>query len=311
MDQTVSTVRPTSKKTFSGPASGKVKIDRSWRARVRRGYSFAVASLRIIKQEPGMVTIAVIMVVVNTLIMTVATLALFFSIPLFLGTPVVVMMSLWVATMLVLTIVSIPASAMITYRTMQHLRGGHVGNLKSFLVVMKRIVPLTIWGLLSISVGMVITFLEMIFSFLQILSVIFGLAYGVTWSVATFFMVPVILFEGLKPTKAIGRSARIARDHWGTGLVGVGFLSTVLVPVYFLVIVVSILFSAIHLKILAELLWFLAVFATVIMVALVNPVFTTVLYFYAATGQVPAGFKVEDLHGAFRRRRGRLARSKT
>ena len=56
-------------------------------------------------------------------------------------------------------------------------------------------------------------------------SLFFGLA-GVTWSVASFFAVPVIAAEGLGPGAALKRSAALVRERWGEGLVGYTAVNT-------------------------------------------------------------------------------------
>jgi Family of unknown function (DUF6159) len=50
-------------------------------------------------------------------------------------------------------------------------------------------------------------------------SIIGGLA-DLAWTVATFFVIPVIALEGLGPRDAIKRSSAVLRERWGEGVTG-------------------------------------------------------------------------------------------
>ena len=68
------------------------------------------------------------------------------------------------------------------------------------------------WALLSATVGLV---LQMISSRSGIVGkIVIGLI-GLAWSVATYFVVPVIAFEQVGPIKAIKRSASVLKNSWG------------------------------------------------------------------------------------------------
>src|SRR6202011_2079960 len=41
---------------------------------------------------------------------------------------------------------------------------------------------------------------------------------GIVWSIATFFVVPVIAYENLGPIDAFKRSAEIMKEKWGESL---------------------------------------------------------------------------------------------
>jgi hypothetical protein len=54
----------------------------------------------------------------------------------------------------------------------------------------------------------------------QILSSIIGGLADLAWTVATFFVIPVIALEGLGPKDAIKRSGAVLRERWGEGVTG-------------------------------------------------------------------------------------------
>jgi hypothetical protein len=123
---------------------------------------------------------------------------------------------------------------------------------------------------------------------------------GVAWNIATYLIVPVLVFEDLGVMESIRRSTELLRKTWGQQIVGgiaffwFGLLFTVpgivlgaigvatfwpLIPVavaYFIVMAAS--FSA------------------------AGQIFRVALYRYATTGQAPDGYTGEGLHGAVRTR---------
>ena len=84
------------------------------------------------------------------------------------------------------------------------------------------------WALLSATVGLV---LQAISSKSGVIGkVIIGMI-GFAWSVATYFVVPIIAFEQVGPFKAIKRSATILKGSWGEALIsnlGIGLIFFVL-----------------------------------------------------------------------------------
>jgi Family of unknown function (DUF6159) len=97
--------------------------------------------------------------------------------------------------------------------------------------------PIIAWALVTTTVGMVIRALE---ERLGILGKIVGFVAGLAWAVASFFVVPVIVVEGLGPIAAVKRSASLIRSTWGTSLrttLRFGFIQlAALLPVFALVI---------------------------------------------------------------------------
>lgn len=86
------------------------------------------------------------------------------------------------------------------------------------------------WSLLSASVGVLLRGLQ------SVLSKKFGfvgeLAQGIAdavWGVATYFVLPVVVTEGLGPIKAVKRSSSILRRTWGESLAGSTGLGAVMV----------------------------------------------------------------------------------
>jgi Family of unknown function (DUF6159) len=84
---------------------------------------------------------------------------------------------------------------------------------------MSRIGAIFAWSMFAATVGMILRLLSENLG--TIGKIIIGLI-GVVWSIATFFVVPVIAYENLGPIDAFKRSADMMRQKWGERI-GAGF----------------------------------------------------------------------------------------
>ena len=80
-------------------------------------------------------------------------------------------------------------------------------NLKSILM----------WTLLAATVGVILRVIEQ--KVKDVGRIITGIV-GLAWSVATFFAVPVLIYEKKPPLETIRRSAELFRRTWGEAIVG-------------------------------------------------------------------------------------------
>ena len=133
-------------------------------------------------------------------------------------------------------------------------------------------------------------------------------AVGVAWTIVTYFVVPVLIYEKVGPWKAVKRSASILRKTWGEALVGnlgLGVIFFLFALVGILIIVLS---RVLHVLVaLALVLGALSGSLTVILVAVAiavvfwivlaivysaaQSVLVAALYRYATTGQVSEEFQ--------------------
>lgn len=167
------------------------------------------------------------------------------------------------------------------------------------------------WALLSATVGTVLRAIEEHASWLgQIVTSLLGLA----WSAASFFVVPVLVYEQVGPVDALKRSAAILRKTWGEALVtnigmsavftllilgGVGLLILGLVGGGFLIAGhMAALGIAVMLGTLA--LCLLGWTALGIVQSALQGIFLTACYEYASSGAVPSAFTSDYVVGAWR-----------
>jgi hypothetical protein len=139
----------------------------------------------------------------------------------------------------------------------------------------------------------------------QILSAIVGGLANFAWTVATFFVVPLITLEGLRPKEAIKRSSSIIRERWGEGVVGAASIGALAFVVGFLpagaLIALGIPVADSSAGLAAVLI---VVGAGILVVAgllqvTISAVFKVALYRFATGDQVLGGFQQDELAAAF------------
>ena len=164
------------------------------------------------------------------------------------------------------------------------------------------------WALLQFAVGVLVKGVQYTAGDSvagSIAAVASGLA-GAAWSVATFFVIPVLALEGLGPGDAMKRSAGLVRKHWGEGLVGsaaigLAVLLVVVVPVVlFLNAAVAIIEIDRTAGAIVGVLAIIAVIGACAMGSALGVIFRVALYRYSLEGKATAGFPQEDMVAAFR-----------
>ncbi|MDE2668293.1 MAG: DUF6159 family protein [Chloroflexota bacterium] len=120
---------------------------------------------------------------------------------------------------------------------------------------------------------------------------------GIAWSLATFFVIPLLVAEGIGPIEAIRRSSSLLRDTWGRqiaasfgfGIVTIGAIIVAAIPGLLLALVHPLLGLAVGIP-LVGLAW-----ATV---TSLEGIFKAALYDYAI-GKDPHGFDRATLQSAY------------
>lgn len=160
------------------------------------------------------------------------------------------------------------------------------------------------WALVSATVGMVLRTLSERAGLIG--KIVIGLV-GFVWTVATYFVVPVLVVEGVGPIEAVKRSAEVIRKTWGESLVtniGLSALSFLC----FLVAIIPTLIGAgltVALQspvpiIVGGAITVLALIFAALVTSTLSVIFQAALYRYAATGLIPEPFDGELLKSAFR-----------
>jgi hypothetical protein len=129
---------------------------------------------------------------------------------------------------------------------------------------------------------------------------------NMAWSLATYFMIPVLLFEDAPVMKSVGRSGSLFKKTWGETVIGTGGVGLVFGLLMVALVMVG-LFLGQALYASGGLLAALPVIALVgfgvlllaTLQSVLGGVYKAALYRFATTGQAGAGFAPEHLQGAF------------
>lgn len=168
-----------------------------------------------------------------------------------------------------------------------------------FRIAFSKISSIFFWSLISATVGVLLRSLQRRAKNNLLGGLLVGLL-GATWTIATFFVVPVFIVENKGVLDSLKRSIEIAKNKWGTAIVG----RTGIGIVFFLFILLSILILFLLSMALPELsgVWLTIGIMVVVLLAVLssalNGVFVAALYRFATQNQA-TGFSAERLNAVF------------
>jgi hypothetical protein len=161
------------------------------------------------------------------------------------------------------------------------------------------------WTLFAGLAGLIIKAIE---QRLELVGRIIARVLGVAWSIASVFVIPIIVREeNANPVSALKSSASILKRTWGEaliGYVGLSFANT-LIAIGSAVFLIGALFGSISLHNfwlfgIALLSWIVAMFAWAYLTSVASQIYKGALYLYAAEGVVPAPYSREMLDMAWK-----------
>jgi hypothetical protein len=170
-----------------------------------------------------------------------------------------------------------------------------------------RLVPIVLWAIVATFVGLLLHALERVRGGV-VVNVVVRWLVGAAWSLATFFVVPVLALEGGNPFQAAKRSIQVIRKRWGEGVVGSTAIGGIFVIVFFaaaipLFIGFATLSSTPWLGIPLILIGVAIVAVGIVVNSAVSQLFRFVLYEYAERDRALGPFTPSDLDSAFRPKR--------
>lgn len=179
------------------------------------------------------------------------------------------------------------------------LQGGDPSVSDGLGVAFRNIGRIAVWALINATVGMV---LRMVRERAGILGAVLSSIVAVAWNLVTFFVVPVIIFQGMGVIESIKESARMFKQTWGENVVarfsiGLIFFALGLVGVIPLVLVALTGQAALIIAVVAVLLFYWVTLG--IISSALTGILSTALYDYATTGQAPAEFGAAAITEAF------------
>jgi hypothetical protein len=190
----------------------------------------------------------------------------------------------------------------------EHLDGREVPLLAGLRYALSRLGAIVMWSLLATFVGLIFNALQNLRGG-EIIGRLVGWLGGLAWALATFFVVPALVYDRAGVRGAMRRSASTFKKRWGeqaTGqiVIGAGF-GLAMIPGIIAASVAGALFGAGNTQggVAA------AVIAGVLIVPLiaastaVSELFGLVVYRQSMTGALPAPFTESDVDSALKRRK--------
>jgi hypothetical protein len=191
--------------------------------------------------------------------------------------------------------ISIFFQAAVVAGATERMRGGNPTVVSALSAAGRRFGPIVMWAVVAATVGMAIRAIQDRIGFVG--KIIATLA-GAAWSLATFFVVPVLVLEDRSIGESFTRSVSVFRKTWGETVVGGASLGVAALCAWVtLVAIVGLLAYVIGVMTIAV----FAVGAIFLMVffSALQGVYVASLYRYATEGLAPLGFDRTLLDHAF------------
>jgi Family of unknown function (DUF6159) len=199
-----------------------------------------------------------------------------------------------------LAFVSIFFNAAVIGTAMKRLKGEPATIKDGLALARQHIWKIFAWAVVTATVGMILRTIQERSGLIG--RILLGIV-GIAWTVLTFFVVPVLLYEDVSVGAAIKRSGSIFRQRWGEQFIGNATIGIAVFLVALPIILVCGLIAAAA-PIIGIPLLVVAVGALMAIGAACTGVFNAALYRYATTGESSGAFSEADMAGSFRPRRG-------
>lgn len=163
----------------------------------------------------------------------------------------------------------------------------------------KHVGKIFVWALISATIGLILRIIADRSSWVgKIIVAIIGMA----WSLITFFVIPVMVFEDISVFESIKRSGYLFKKTWGENVIGqfsIGFVFLILgiagiIPLI-LVLMTGSFVLIIPIFALVVIYW---IFLGIVSASL-EGIFVAALYNYASTGKIPSAYSPEVITTAF------------
>jgi len=265
--------------------------------KIGRGWQLAKMSLRIIRKDKEILVFPVLSGLITLLILGSFFAGTFFTVGL---SGLEDSSSSWafyaffIVFYFVAFFVSIFFNAAIIGCATIRMNGGDPTIRDGVRIAGQNVGRILMWALFTATVGLIIRAIQERVGFIG--KLIMG-AIGVAWTIVTYFVVPVLIYEHVGPWAAVKRSASILKGTWGEALVG----NLGLGVIFFLAMLPGVI--VLLLGIYGLVAWGIAAGIVILALAIVyilvigivasaaEAVLVAALYRFATTGQVSEEFQ--------------------
>jgi hypothetical protein len=262
--------------------------------RIKTGWTLTKDSVGVIRDHPKLLVFPLLAAISSIFFLVLFFLPMVLADVIGGGLEYVVLFALYFVT----TFFSTYFSAALVYAANESFHGREPGLRSSMTAINGRLGPIVVWSLISATVSILFRMLE---NSDNPLAAILRSLFALGWSIMTFFIVPVLVFEDVSATEMFKRSGSTFKNTWGETL-GAGFGITGIVIGIGLVFVVAALAISIPVAavfpgpgvLLAAVLVALALVFTYLLSQTIWGIAKAALYVYAEEGVQPAQFENFD-----------------
>ena len=282
--------------------------------RFSRGLRLVGVGFRMARAEPGLMLVPVVAFLAQLVIFGVAAAALYPALHAAStstgtttadggSTPVHLSVTQWtvvvVAGVLVM-FVTVVSHATIIARVMARFHGQGVSNTQAARAALTKSPQLLAWAFIEY---VVMSLLRSI-SNRGLIGALLGWVLRTGWMLASFFVVPVILFEDKGAVSAIKRSVELCRSRWGENIVGNGALRVIGFAAVLVDVGVAVVLGAVFAPV-GVAVGLIGLIVILLVLTVASGAFNAALYWYAVTEQAPGQYSLGDLQAAYRRKASR------
>jgi len=186
--------------------------------------------------------------------------------------------------------------------TRSYFRGEEVSVNEGLRFSVSRIGAIFSWAVFAATVGLILRAIQENSGIIG--KIITGII-GIVWSVATFFVVPVIAYENLGPIGAFKRSSQMMKEKWGQSLVA-GFSFGLIQFLAFLIIGLPLFFLGNTVNVfLGMALAFAAIFIIMAILSAAQTIFISAVY-HNINGDVTKHFDQQLVDDLFVKKENKL-----
>ena len=177
----------------------------------------------------------------------------------------------------------------------ERMNGGDPTVASALAAAGRRLGPILLWAVVAATVGMVLRAIQDRVGFVG--KIIAGLI-GAAWSLATFFVVPVLVLEDHSIGESFTRSLGVFKKTWGETVVGETSLGAAAICAWVTLVAIVGLLSYV-IGVMAVVVFLVGAICLMVFFSALQGVYVASLYRYATQGLAPSGFDKTLLDRAF------------
>ena len=267
-----------------------------FRARIGRGWRVTKLGMHVVRADPELMAYMLFSAIFS-IIAAIAILALTGGLGFFVGGEEGAESGVYVGTFLsymAIAIITVFWNAAIIASAHERLTAGTNPSFSyGIKQAMKCLPQIVIWGLISGTVGLIVTALQSMQQSDNLVVSIFGhiasFIVQVAWWIATFFVVPMIVLDNIGVGESMSKSPELFKQTWGEDVVSTTGTGIINLLVCLLIVVICLpLFTLGEIGFgLGILVMFAGIAVSVLFFSACEAVNRVSLYYFAKTGESP------------------------